>query len=283
MQQFETLQRSTLEIPKGAKIRSIKRVGNTPGYDGHSLRAYTYWPERMSDIDPTSVVSINSVAKKYPKERGDSKAPTFAMTYQGTWATLVKNCGFSPEAAKQIEARFQQLYAVSIQWVSDKLDQACKDGYVTVAFGLRVRTPLLHQVIRGTRKTPKEAEAEGRTAGNAMGQSWCLLNTRSGVEFMGKARLSAYRLHIRPCAHIHDAQYFLIRDDIGAIQYANHHLVNAVEWQEHPEIAHPEVRLGGELSIFHPTWASEITLPNGASEEEICAVVNDHLNKAKAA
>lgn len=255
----------------------------TDGYDGHCLRAHAYFGERMPDIDPTSVVSINSIAKKYPIERGDSKAPTFALTYQGTWSTLVKNCGFPEDQAKQIEVRFKELYKVSIDWVADKLDQACRDGYVTAAFGLRVRTPLLSQVIRGNSKTPREAEAEGRTAGNALGQSWCLLNTRGGSEFMGVVRKSEYRLFIRPCAQIHDAGYFLIRDDIGAIQFTNKHLVKAVQWQAHPEIAHPEVKLGGRLSLFYPTWASEIEIPNDATEEEIFNVVAQHLDQKKAA
>ena len=50
----------------------------TDGYDGHCLRAYTYFGDRMPDIDPTSVESINSIEEKYPQERQDSKAPTFA-------------------------------------------------------------------------------------------------------------------------------------------------------------------------------------------------------------
>lgn len=255
----------------------------TDGYDGHCLRAHAYFGDRMPDIDPTSVVSINSIAKKYGHERNESKAPTFALTYQGTWSTLVKNCGFPEEQAKIIEARFKDLYRVSIEWVAQRLDQACQDGYVTVAFGLRVRTPLLAQVIRGNSKTPREAEAEGRTAGNAMGQSWCLLNSRAGSEFMSTVRKSVHRLSIRPCAQIHDAGYFLIRDDIGAIQFTNKHLVNAVQWQNHPEIHHPDVKLGGRLSIFYPTWASEMEIPNGASEEDIFDVVASHLSQKKAA
>lgn len=253
------------------------------GFDGHCLRAYSYFGDQMPDIDPTSVVSINSIDGKYKTLRQDSKAPTFALTYQGTWSTLVKNCGFSEAVAKDIESKYRELYKVSIDWVAERLDQACKDGYVTVAFGLRVRTPLLAQVIRGNRKTPREAEAEGRTAGNAMGQSWCLLNTRAGSEFMGKARKSVQRLSIRPCAHIHDAQYFLMRDDIGTILYANEHLVKAVQWQADPAIAHPQVKLGGSLSVFHPTWAEEITLPNGATEADITDAIAKHLGLTEAA
>ena len=220
-------------------------------------------------ITEHDVARINSIEVLYKNERQESKAPTFACTYQGTWRTLVKNCGFTEEKAKQVEARYQTLYAHSIEWVQDKLNQAAKTGYVTGAFGLRVRTPLLHQVIRGNRKTPYEAEAEGRTAGNALGQSWCLLNSRACSEFMAKVRASKYRLSIRPCAQIHDAQYYLIRDDVNAILFTNTYLVQAVNWNSHPDIYHPKVGLGGELSIFYPDWGNEIVVPNGIHEQDL--------------
>jgi DNA polymerase-1 len=54
-------------------------------------------------------------------------------------------------------------------------------------------------------------------------------------------------------------------------------LVKAVQWQEAPEIQHDEVKLGGEFSIFWPDWAHEIIIPNGATEEEIVAVVKKAL------
>lgn len=251
----------------------------TDGYDGHSLRAYAYFGHRMPDIDPTSVESINSIQKLYPKDRQDSKAPTFAMTYQGTWHTLVKNCGFSDKEAKAIEAKYQELYKVSIEWVQKKLDQAAKDGYITAAFGLRIRTPLLAQVVRGNSKTPYEAEAEGRSAGNALGQSWCQLTNRASVEFMQKVRSGPHRLDIRPCAHIHDAQYHLVREDVATLLYLNTHLVKAVEWQEHPDIQHPDVRLGGTLSVYWPDWSHEIEIPNGADEAALMAALEARLER----
>lgn len=223
------------------------------------------------------VESINSIQWVYKPLRQESKAPTFALTYQGTFKTLMTNCGFSMEKAKMIEARYHDLYVVSDKWVADKLNEASINGYVTVAFGLRVRTPLLKQVIRGTSKTPYEAEAEGRTAGNALGQSWCLLNSRASAEFMGVVRESEHKLDIRPCAHIHDAQYMMVRDDIRAIMFTNEHLVKAVEWQEHPDIQHDEVKLGGEFSIFWPSWQEEIGIPNRATESEIRAIVEKAL------
>lgn len=236
----------------------------TDGYDGHCLRAFSYFGENMPDIDQDSVSSINSIAKNYPDERQESKTPTFLLTYGGTFRGMMGQLGWSQDKAQTIETRYHELYQVSDKWIAARIQEAGQQGYVEVAFGLRLRTPLLRQVILGTSRTPYEAEAEGRTAGNALGQSWCLLNSRSGVEFMGKVRSGEYSLDIRPCAHIHDAQYFLIPDDMAVLRYVNEHLVQAVEWQDHPDIWHDEVKLGGELSIFFPDWSTECVIPNVA-------------------
>ena len=183
------------------------------------------------------------------------------------------NCGFSPQKAKQVEARYHELYVESDKWVHDQLVQATKDGYVTVAFGLRVRTPALASSLLNSAHTPSHVAAEGRTAGNALGQSWCLLNSRACSEFMAKVRTSRYRLTIRPCAQIHDAQYYLIQDDLDPLMFTNEHLVKAVNWNDHPDIYHPDVGLGGELSIFYPDWSNEIVVPNGITEQGLIDLV----------
>lgn len=156
----------------------------------------------MPDIEDT-VESINSIKHKYPKLRQASKAPTFALTYQGTWSTLVKNCGISIEQAKQIEAKYHELYAHSDTWVQDKLSEASELGYITAAFGLRIRTPAIKQVIWGTTKVPHEAAAEGRTAGNALGQSWGLTTNRAMNAVMERVYKSKHKYDIKPCAMIH--------------------------------------------------------------------------------
>lgn len=250
----------------------------TDGYDGHSLRAFFYFRDQMPDIEET-VVSINSIQVKYKAFRQDSKAPTFALTYQGTFRTLMVNCGFSKEKAKKIEKAYHEMYVVSDKWVQDRLAAAAQCGYVTVAFGLRLRTPMLRQCILGTRKTPYEATAEGRTAGNAMGQSYGLLNSRSAMAFGKDVRASQYRLDIKPCAQIHDAQYYLVRNDVHVLAWVNKTLVPHVQWQELPEIQHDEVKLGGELSVFHPSWADELTLPNGADVDQILSLATEHMSK----
>lgn len=251
----------------------------TDGYDGHCLRAHAYFGEDMPDIDGSSVESINSIDVKYKEYRQDSKAPTFALTYRGTFNTLMNNCGFSREKAKMVEHRYHELYVVSDQWVTAKLKEAEATGYITAAFGLRVRTPILAQTILGNRATPFEAEAEGRTAGNALGQSWGLLNTRAVMAFMRDVRTSQHRLTIRPCAQIHDANYYIVKDDIDVVQWLNNNLVKHVEWQEHPDIMHDDVKLGGEVSIFYPNWSSDITIANNASPEDIKAAATLGLDK----
>ena len=251
----------------------------TDGYDGHSLRAYSYFSEQLSHI-PNTVAGINSIEIHFPELRQKGKAPTFAMTYQGTEHTLVKNCGFTLSEAQTIFQRFQGLYKVSIDYIKNKLNQACKDGYITVAFGLRVRTPLLAQTILGTRRTPHAASAEGRTAGNADGQSWCLLNSRAGSEVLKQVRASStLRRNIRPCAQIHDAQYYLIKDEMETVSWANKALVNATLWQDHPDIYHPDVGLGGEFFICYPDWSKECKIPNNANDNEIQQACETHFYK----
>jgi DNA polymerase-1 len=251
----------------------------TDGYDGHSLRAHSYFGDQMPDIDPDIVASINSIQDNYKSLRQDSKTPTFLLTYGGTYIGIMEQLGWDQTKAQMVEARYHELYKVSDEWVTAKLKEASKVGYVTVAFGLRVRTPMLAQVVLGTSKTPYQAESEGRSAGNALGQSWGLLNSRAASEFMSKVRTSEYRHSIKPCTQIHDAQYYLTRDNIDAIEYANNHVVQACEWQDHPDIRHEQVKLGGDFSIFYPDWSKELTLPNHTNQEEIRSLFEDHFRK----
>jgi len=255
------------------------------GFDGHSLRAAYYFRDQCPEIDQKDPTSVNSIKKKYPDLRQDSKAPTFLLTYGGTHHGMMKNLGWSKDKSQAIEKGYHDLYQVSDVYIQDRLQQASKDGYVEVAFGLRVRTPLLKQVIFNGPSMPYEAAAEGRTAGNAMGQSYGLLNNRAAVDFFKKVWVSKYRFDILPCALIHDAIYILIRDDREVVEWANHELIKSMQWQELPEIQHPTVKLGAALDIFWPTWANAITLPNGASSGIIAEVCThgerEYLKKDK--
>lgn len=241
----------------------------TDGYDGHCLRAYSYFGEHMPDIVNT-VESINSIETKYPDYRQDSKAPTFALTYLGTYHTLMKNCGFPEPVAIKIENNFHNLYKESGEWLDGKIAECCRDGYTTVAFGLRVRTPLLAKSYLNTGATANESNAEARSVGNAIsGQSYGLLNNRAAVVFMEKVWASEYKYDIMPVSLIHDAIYLMIKDDINVVKWVNDNLIEEMKWQELPEIMHDEVKLGAELDIFYPSWANPIKLNNDIDTTQI--------------
>jgi DNA polymerase-1 len=245
------------------------------GFDGHCLRSAYYFKDQMPDIDIDDVESVNSIASKYKHLRQDSKAPTFLLTYGGTYIGLMKNCGFSEEKAKAIEDAYHELYKESDEWVQGHLKNATKCGYVTGAFGLRVRTPILSQVIYNNRM-PYEAAAEGRTAGNALGQSFCLLNNRAQNEFLSRVYNSPYRYLIHPVAAVHDANYFLVKAIPEVIKFVNDNLIECMEWNDDPAIYHPEVGLGGELEIFYPSWANSIPVPNKSTLEDIVNILDSN-------
>lgn len=251
----------------------------TDGYDGHCLRAYSYFGDQMPDIDPQSVDSINSIAVHYKDLRQASKAPTFLLTYGGTYHGLMGNCGFSEEVALQIESNYHKLYKVSDDYTESQINFGIANGYIEVAFGLRVRTPILAQIVMTERNTPYAAKAEARTAGNAIGQSWGLLNNRACSEFMQKVRRSKYRNDIKVCCQIHDAQYYLVRADVAVVKWFNDNLVKAVQWQNHDKIRHPDVKLSGQTAIFYPTWNEENNIPTDASEKDISDIGKELMLK----
>lgn len=247
------------------------------GFDGHCLRAAYYFRDQLIHIDLDDPDSVNSIKNTHPTLRQKAKNPTFALTYQGTWHTLVNTLGFKENEAKMIEKNYHELYKVSDAYVQARIKQAAHDGYVAVAFGLRIRTPLLKQVIWGGPKVPYEAAAEGRTAGNALGQSYGLLNNRAAVEFMEKVWASKYRLDVKPVALIHDAIYLVVRDNVEVVEWVNRELIKSMQWQELPELQHDTVKLGAALDIYWPSWANPITLPNDADRPTLI----DICNKAK--
>ena len=187
--------------------------------------------------------------------------------------------GFSMEEAKAIEANFKKLYAHSIEWVNEKLRIAAYTGYVPLAYGLQLKTPLLKQSVVGSTKTPYEASAEGRTAGNALGQSYGLVNSFAAVQMQQRILNSRYATRILPCAQIHDAQYYIVDNDIELLEWFNRNLIECMENHMCPELDHDTVKIGAELDIFYPDWAHAVTLPNRATEENIATLAEAHIQK----
>lgn len=232
-----------------------------------------------SEIIKYSAVEFNKEVLSYCKQhfkdiRQKSKPISFACQYGGSEHTLVQNCGFSMEEAKEIISNYKRLFKDSEEYKKAKIVEASERGYVTGCFGLRARTPKLHQSLLGLKVTPKEIEAEGRTATNMQSQSFGMLTVRAISAFMEKVRNSPYRTKIRICNQIHDAAYFLVDDDVDTFLWLNENLVKEFQWQDDPAIAHDKVHLGGEVSIFQPDWAHEISIPNECTREELFNLVD---------
>jgi DNA polymerase-1 len=251
------------------------------GIDSHSFNAYGYYPHKFPGILNTAL-SLNTIPDLFPKERQASKPATFALQYQGTWTTLVNNCGIPMFDAKSIETNYHNLYQISDKWVQTRLIKATKDGYVTSAFGLRLRTPILHQCMLGEKNTPREAAAESRTAGNMIGgQAYCMMVLRAMIEFMQRVYDSEYKYEIQICASIHDAIYILCTDSIGCLSFVNKNLIECMQWCDLPELQHDIVKLGSELEVFYPDWSSPIGLKNNLTKKQILETVSIELKKRK--
>ena len=197
----------------------------------------------------------------------------------GTPYTLEKNCGFTPSEAQEIADRYHQLYTESDEWIKQKLDDCCQKGYATVAFGLRIRTPVLAKSILNNGATARISTSEARSVGNAIsGQSYGLLNNRAAIAFMEKVWASDYKYDIFPIAQIHDASYFIIKDDINVLKFVNEHLIEEMSWQDLPELHSDKVKLESELDLFHPSWNEPITLPNYSTKHGLKEVINKALS-----
>ena len=244
----------------------------TDGYDGHSLRAYTYFKDQMPDIENT-VDSINSIETKYPELRQKSKGPTFALTYSGTWHTLVSNIGIEKKEAQLIERNYHHLYSISDIFIQKNIDFAEKYGYMRCAFGMQIKCPLLAMTVHNTSLTPYAAVAEARSANNAVTQSWGMLINRALIATNNILEHSDMVYDIYPINTIHDAAYFLVKDDPMSVKFLNDTLIKEMQWNAHPSIASNEVTMEANLEIGK-SWDKQFTLPNNANIEKIKEIIN---------
>lgn len=252
----------------------MKKKPFTEGIDGHCLNAFGYFKDQMEGITDDN---LNDIKELYPELRQESKAPTFALNYNGTYITLMNNCGFTETKARAIEAGHKTLYHVLHSWSADNKTTMVKQGYIECAFGLKVRTPLLAKSMLGDKSMLLEAEFRG--ANNAKTQSWGLLTTRAGTEFKERLDVSDERFNVVNTNFIHDALYGLVRKNINSIKWVNKHLIECMQWQDHPTIKSDEIKLTAELDIGNG-WDKMYTLKNNASDSDIQDIL-DKLDKSK--
>ena len=231
----------------------------------HSLKL-----DNMKKITKEEYIAgvINSIADKYPELRRKSKAPTFALQYMGTSHTLHKRAGFPIEQAKQIEKSFRELYKVSEEFNARNKRVMETNGYVTCAFGLKLRTPIVSQCVLGNSKTPYEADKESRSANNAITQSWGMLLNRAMNATNRRIENSGYSTKILPCNMIHDAGYFLVKHEARYIQFLNDVLIQEMQWNDDDLIRSTDVPMAASLELGK-SWDTLIPLHNHATQKEI--------------
>lgn len=230
----------------------------------------TFDPNTCTEITKTEylVEVINSIAKLYPEVRNNSKSPTFAMQYEGNEYTLHKRNGFPMEEAIKIYQAYNELYKVTKEFNKKNEYHMNQHGYVNCAFGLRLRTPIVGMCILGNSKTPYEAQAEVRSANNAVTQSWGMLLNRAMIAVDNRIIEAGYENDIFPINMIHDAGYFLVREDPKIVKFLNDVLIEEMEWNDHPMIKSKDVPMMANLDIGH-SWDKQITLKNKATIKEI--------------
>lgn len=244
----------------------------TEGWDVHCLNASIAFGKFMPDIDFHNLNSVNSIKEHYPQYRQKAKNYGFCLQYGGTEHALVKQVGLTPEEASEAYSNYHETYHVSNKWKQAHIKFACENGYIVTGFGLRVRTPILANTVY-SEKMSNPASAEARTAGNALGQGWGVLNDRAMNEVVDNIDKLGLTEDILPINKIHDACYYLVRNDIDTILKLNELTVKAAKWQDHPVIAHDEVHLSGQLDLFYPDWSHPITLPEDCTEEQLINLV----------
>lgn len=246
----------------------------TEGIDGHCLNAYGYFGAQMPDIDPNDPESINSIAEKYEKLRQESKAPTFALNYNGTYVTLHNNCGIPMNQAKEIEAGHKEMYKVLHSWGESNKTTMTKQGYISCAYGLKVRTPMLARSLINTHITPSAVKAEFRSGNNAVTQSHGLMTTVAGSAFRLRLQASPYRDKVLIINFIHDAIYLLIQEEIAVIQWVNQNLIECMVQAGDSQVKAGQhvVPIEANLEVGI-SWNKQIKLSNLACQTEIADIL----------
>lgn len=240
----------------------------TDGYDSHCYNTVHYYPEEFTHIDINNPIEVNSIKKTHYKLREDSKPITFSLTYKGTTHTLIKNCGLSKTKANEVYNNYYSVYSKSDEWSETRLVRTSIDGYCTLAFGLRLRTPLLSQVVWGSNVSEK-VKKESRTVSNAFTQSYGLLTNKAANEFRERVLNSRFKNDIQIIALIHDAIYLEVSDRLEVLEFVNNNLIECMSNHNLPELYHDTVKLTANLEVFYPSWNNPIELENNISQSQI--------------
>ena len=247
-----------------------KRAVYLHGYDGHSYRAFYYFPKELEAIHIKAtkaktieehVAIVNSIEHLFKEYRTKGKSPTFLLQYLGTAIGLVNTCGFTEEEANKIYNNYYELYKVSAEWLNKELEKVAEQGYAEVAYGLRVYCYGITKALLNVRRTPHQIQEFIRTLGNAIGgQSYGQLTVDAAYKFLKRVYDAGLQDRVFFIATIHDANYLLWFGDKELTAWVNRNLIECMmDTSEHPQLQ-GDIPLPANLDIHLPSWDKPVTL-----------------------
>ena len=263
---------AALEDKVGAEITCDKNKQKEflEGYDGHSLRAYAFFKEEIDEalgeeLDIDDPASINRIKEELPDIRAKSKSPSFAMAYGSGAGKIQQLLKCSKAKAESVFNAYHNLYAGTAVYAERNVTLAKRQGYVTGAFGLKLRTPGINSTDSG------KASAEGRSLNNMTIQSYGLLTTRASIWFNERIELDGMTNDVLLINNIHDAIYVECKNNIEVVQWVNKNLIECmtVDYKENQLI-----KLTAELDIG-TSWDKQKTIANDISDAELSSILQE--------
>ena len=183
---------------------------------------------------------------------------------------LMHQFGYSEEKAKFIYDSHRELYKTYYEYVDAQLDKGKLKGYITLAFGLRLKTPKLE--MGRTAGVPQYVlEQEARSAGNAIFQSYGMMTLRALSTFMRRVWVhKEYSSKIILVSTIYDSIYLDVPNELEVVHWVNKNLVECMkDTSGIEELNHKEIAIGAELEIMIGSWAKPLKLKNNISKQAI--------------
>ena len=243
----------------------------TEGIDGHCLNAYAYFKDEMPDITEelaiiegkvtgkttvykNRVEVINSIKKRYPHLRQDSKPITFSFNYG---AGEEKN-------GKAVYDAYWDTYFATKKYNEGVIKKAAKDGYLISKFsGVRLWLPSI------TAPSKFVKAKEERVATNFVIQSGNFLTLEALSDLQDWIESEGYYQHIKIVLTVHDSITVFCKASISIVKELNKKLIQLMSTDYEEGII---IHLEAELELGN-SYAEAIGLPNNADEEEVQRVL----------
>ena len=241
------------------------------GLEAHSFKASFYFEDLLPPIDRYNNDDLLRIKNEFPQIRDDSKPVTFGKTYGGGDKFLIKK-GYSPERIEKINKAWSSMFYHSLLYEKEIRQNAERDGYIELLFGLKLRTPVLHS----KHSTEAQKAAEFRSIYNAKTQCFGMLNSRAAEEFLMRVRNASLKIQEGVIVNnlIHDNILGICKNDPEIVHWINENLIECMAWQNDEYIRHDIVKLTSELDIGYD-WARIETIPNNASMDEVIEIMNN--------